>query len=137
MDTVAPCPLIVQIGANENQELAVAIPRMDVISLGLDRVNICSGHGATVSISYIDEALSKVTAIRSKIGAYQNGFETAISSLNETSENVTRAMSRVEDVDMAKEMTEYSCKNVLVQAGESMLAQANSRPQNVLTMLQM
>ena len=81
--------------------------------------------------------MEKVTAARSKLGAYQNRFDSAIASLAESEEDVTHAMSRVEDVDMAQEMTEYSSRDVLVQAGESMLAQANSRPQNVLTMLQM
>lgn len=130
-------PLIVQIGANENQELAVAIPKISTRTLGLNYVNIRSCLGATTSISRIDAALEKVTAARSKLGAYQNRFDSAISSLAESEEDVTRAMSRVEDVDMAKEMTEYSSRDVLVQAGESMLAQANSRPQNVLTMLQL
>lgn len=130
-------PLIVQIGANENQEIAVAIPKISAKTLGLNYVNVRSYLGATTAISRIDEALEKVTAARSKLGAYQNRFDSAIASLAESEEDVTHAMSRVEDVDMAQEMTEYSSRDVLVQAGESMLAQANSRPQNVLTMLQM
>ena len=64
-------------------------------------------------------------------------METAISSLDESSEDVTRAMSRVEDVDMAAEMTNYTSKTILAQAGTSMVAQVNSRPQSVLSMLQM
>lgn len=130
-------PMIVQVGANENQEIGIVIPKINSRTLGLDRVNVRSNLGATVALSYLDTALSKITAVRSKIGAYQNRLDSAVSSLGVTGENVTYAMARVADTDMASEMTEYTSKNVLVQAGESMLAQANSRPQNVLTMLQM
>lgn len=130
-------PLLVQIGANENQEINIAIPKINSKTLGIDRVNVRSGLGATIALSYLDTALSKITAVRSKIGAYQNRLDSAISSLEVTGENVTHAMARVGDTDIAAETTEYTSKNVLVQAGESMLAQANSRPQNVLTMLQM
>lgn len=130
-------PMLVQVGANENQEVEIAIPKINSKTLGLDRVNIRSGLGATVALTYLDEALSKITDVRSKIGAYQNRLDSAIASLDTTGENVTHAMARVADTDMASEITEYTSKNVLVQAGESMLAQANSRPSNVLTMLQM
>lgn len=130
-------PLIVQVGANENQEIGIVIPKINSKTLGIDRVNVRSGFGATVAISYLDAALEKITAARSKIGAYQNRLDSAVASLGVTGENVTYAMARVADTDMASEVTEYTSKNVLVQAGESMLAQANSRPQNVLTMLQM
>ena len=130
-------PMIVQVGANENQEITIAIPKINSETLGLDRVNVRSCLGATVALSYIDTALAKITATRSKIGAAQNRLDSTVSSLDISGENVTFAMARVADTDMAREMTEYTTKNVLVQAGESMLAQANSRPQNVLTMLQM
>lgn len=130
-------PMLVQVGANENQEIGIVIPKINSETLGIDRVNVRSGLGATIALSYLDTALEKITAARSKMGAYQNRLDSAVSSLAVTGENVTYAMARVADTDMATEMTEYTSRNVLVQAGESMLAQANSRPQNVLTMLQM
>lgn len=130
-------PLVVQIGANEKQEIGISIPKITPKTLGIDKINLRSANGANVAITALDEALDRINAIRSKIGAYQNRIETAIASLDESSEDVTRAMSRVEDVDMASEMTNYTSKTVLAQAGTSMVAQVNSRPQSVLSMLQM
>ena len=77
-----------------------------------------------------------VSGIRAKLGAYQNRLEHSIANLDVSAENITEALSRIEDVDMAEEMATYTQKNVLTQAGTSMLAQANERPQNVLTLLQ-
>lgn len=128
---------MVQIGANEKQEIGISIPKITPKTLGIDKINLRSANGANVAITALDEALDRINAIRSKIGAYQNRIETAIASLDESSEDVTRAMSRVEDVDMASEMTNYTSKTVLAQAGTSMVAQVNSRPQSVLSMLQM
>lgn len=130
-------PLVVQIGANQKQEIEISIPKVTPKTLGIDKINLRSADGANQAIIALDEALNRINAIRSKIGAYQNRMETAISSLDESSEDVTRAMSRVEDVDMATEMTNYTSKTILAQAGTSMVAQVNSRPQSVLSMLQM
>ncbi len=77
-----------------------------------------------------------VTDIRAKLGAYQNRLEHAIANLDVGAENITEALSRIEDTDMAKEMSIFTQKNVLVQAGTAMLAQANERPQNILSLLQ-
>ena len=74
--------------------------------------------------------------MRAKLGAYQNRLDSAISSLDETSQNLTEACSRIEDVDMSEEMTKYTQYSVLVQAGTSMLAQANNQPQTILQILQ-
>lgn len=130
-------PLVVQIGANQKQEIEISIPKITPKTLGIDKINLRSADGANNAITALDEALNRINAIRSKIGAYQNRIETAIASLDESSEDVTRALSRVEDVDMASEMTNYTSKTVLAQAGNSMVAQVNSRPQSVLSMLQM
>lgn len=130
-------PLGVQVGANQTQDMDFNIPRISIKTLGIEKINLRSADGANESITTIDKALNRVNAIRAKIGAYQNRMESAIASLEAASENVTQAMSRVEDVDMASEMTTYTSKTVLAQAGTSMLAQANSRPQSVLSMLQM
>nr|WP_225903847.1 flagellin [Anaerocolumna chitinilytica] len=99
-------------------------------------VNICTQEGAEAAITTFDNANNMVSAIRAKLGAYQNRLEHSISNLDTTSENMTEALSRIEDVDMAKEMATYTQLNVLAQAGTSMLAQANQRPQTVLTLLQ-
>ena len=83
-----------------------------------------------------DEAIRQVSAVRAKLGAYENRLDSATSSLDTTSQNLTEACSRIEDVDMAEEMTEYTQLTVLSQAGTSMLAQANNRPQTILQLLQ-
>ena len=97
---------------------------------------IGTGAGASSSISAFDDAIQQVSSIRAKLGAYQNRLDSAISSLDETSQNLTEACSRIEDVDMSEEMTKYTQYSVLVQAGTSMLAQANNQPQTILQILQ-
>ena len=129
-------PMDLQIGANEGQIMSVRIPRVTPQTLGVDKINIGTADGAQKAIGLLDIAINEVSAIRSKLGAYQNRLEHSISNLDVTSENMTEALSRIEDVDMAEEMAEYTQKNVLAQAGTSMLAQANMRPQNVLSLLQ-
>ena len=129
-------PMDLQIGANEGPIMSVRIPRVTPQTLGVDKVNIGTADGAQKAIGLLDTAINEVSAIRSKLGAYQNRLEHSISNLDVTSENMTEALSRIEDVDMAEEMAEYTQKNVLAQAGTSMLAQANMRPQNVLSLLQ-
>ena len=129
-------PMDLQIGANEGQIMAVRIPRVTPQTLGVDKINIGTADGAQKAIALLDTAINEISAIRSKLGAYQNRLEHSISNLDVTSENMTEALSRIEDVDMAEEMAEYTQKNVLAQAGTSMLAQANMRPQNVLSLLQ-
>jgi Flagellin and related hook-associated proteins len=129
-------PMDLQIGANEGQTMAVRIPKVDPVTLGIDKINIATADGAQNAITLLDNAINEVSAIRSKLGAYQNRLEHSISNLDTTSENLTESLSRIEDVDMAEEMAEYTQKNVLAQAGTSMLAQANQRPQSILSLLQ-
>ncbi|MDD4112398.1 MAG: flagellin [Herbinix sp.] len=129
-------PMDLQIGANEGQIMAVRIPRVTPQTLGVDKINIGTADGAQKAIALLDTAINEISAIRSKLGAYQNRLEHSISNLDVTSENMTEALSRIEDVDMAEEMAEFTQKNVLAQAGTSMLSQANMRPQNVLSLLQ-
>lgn len=129
-------PMDLQVGANEGQTMSVRIPRVDTVTLGIDKVNVCTEDGAQEAITILDKAVSEVTAIRAKLGAYQNRLDHAIANLDTSSENITEALSRIEDVDMAEEMSTYTQKNVLAQAGTSMLAQANERPQTILTLLQ-
>jgi flagellin len=129
-------PMDLQIGANEGQTMAVRIPEVTPATLGVDKVNIGTAAGAQEAITLLDTAINTVSAIRSKLGAYQNRLEHSISNLDTTSENMTESLSRIEDVDMAEEMANYTQKNVLAQAGTSMLAQSNQRPQTILSLLQ-
>lgn len=127
--------LILQVGANEGQTMTVKIPCVDVDSLHLTHINVCSTRGAGEAISRLDEAIAMVSNVRGQLGAFQNRLEHAVTSLDSAEENLTAALSRIEDVDMAEEMTEYTQANVLQQAGISVLAQANDLPQMVLQLL--
>lgn len=129
-------PVDLQVGANEGQTMAVRIPRVDPVTLGTEGINVCTDAGAQAAITSCDKAIAEVSAIRAKLGAYQNRLDHAISNLDLTGENITEAMSRIEDTDMAAEMTEYTQKNVLSQAGTAMLSQANQLPQTILSLLQ-
>lgn len=129
-------PMDLQIGANEGQTMSVRIPKVTPKTLGIDKVNICTQDGAEEAITLLDNAVNEVSAIRAKLGAYQNRLEHSIANLDVTSENMTESLSRIEDVDMAEEMANYTQKNVLAQAGTAMLSQANQRPQMILSLLQ-
>lgn len=129
-------PMDLQIGANEGQTMEVRIPKVSTKTLGVDVVNVCTEDGAQRAITICDNAVMQVSAVRAKLGAYQNRLDHAIANLDVSSENITEALSRIEDVDMAAEMTTYTQKNVLAQAGTAMLAQANERPQTILSLLQ-
>lgn len=103
---------------------------------GVWTLNVSTEQAATEAIERIDGAIQFVSGIRGRLGAYQNRLETTINSLDVTSENVTAAYSRIMDVDMAEEMTNYTTYQVMTQAATSMLAQANERPSSVLQLLQ-
>ena len=108
----------------------------DIKTLYIDDLDVTTVTGADRAISALDDAIAMVSDARSKIGAYENRLEYATSSLDTFEENMTDAMSRLTDVDMAEEMTNYTQYNVLQQAGVSVLSQANDLPQNVLSLLQ-
>ena len=126
----------IQIGANEGQELAVQIPTVSLSRMGLEESRINSMEGAQKAINEAKGALDYINDVRSRLGAYQNRLEHNATSVDVSNENLTAAYSRIMDVDMAEEMTEYTTQQTLVQAGVSMLAQANERPQQVLQLLQ-
>lgn len=128
--------LTLQIGANESQTMEVRIPEVSSESLYIDDLNVMTINGADRALKQLDEALEMVSNTRSKIGAYQNRLDHAIASLDQENEDMTAALSRIEDADMASEMTEYTKLNVLSQAATSVLAQANEIPQQVLQLLQ-
>ncbi len=98
-------------------------------------LDVSSSEKAAAAIKVFDDALSSVSAERSKLGAYQNRLEHTINNLGTTSENLTASESRIRDVDMAKEMMEFTKNNILTQAAQAMLAQANQQPQGVLQLL--
>ena len=125
-----------QVGANEGQVIQVEIPALQALYLGVKDLDITTEDKATAAIDIVGDAINQLSGIRAKIGAYANRIEHTITNLDNTEENMTAAYSRIMDVDMATEMTEYSTVQVLVQSSTAMLAQANERPQSVLQLLQ-
>lgn len=128
--------MALHIGANEDQETKVRIPEVSCKSLYIDDVDVTTVNGAGRGITKFDDAISKVSEVRSRLGAYQNRLESTVSSLDTFEENMTGAQSRLTDADMASEMTDYTHQNVLNQAAISVLTQANDLPQQVLQILQ-
>jgi flagellin len=126
-----------KIGANagEDENMTVLIGNMDSATLGIDDVNIATQSGAEAAITTIDSAIKDVSTQRSKLGATQNRLEHTINNLSVSSENLTAAESRIRDVDMAREMMSFTKQQILMQTSNSMLAQANQIPQNVLSLL--
>ncbi len=125
-----------QIGANEGQQLGIRIPKINAENMGITSLDLTTEEGAQKAIDQVDNAIKYISNARSGLGAYQNRLEHTISSLDISSENMTAAYSRIMDVDMAEEMTEYTTLQILSQASTSMLAQANERPSQVLQLLQ-
>ena len=105
-------------------------------SLGIADVDISTQDGASSAIDKIRTAINTVSSTRGDLGAIQNRLEHTINNLGVTTENMTAAESRIRDTDMAKEMMAYTKNNILVQAAQAMLAQANQVPQGVLQLLQ-
>ena len=125
-----------QIGANQGQSMQINICDMSAAALGIDKLDMSTVAGAQSAIGKLDKALSIVSGERSKLGAFINRMEYTASNLENAATNLTDAESRIRDLDMASEMTEFSSAQVLSQAGTAMLAQANSSNQSVLQLLQ-
>lgn len=130
--------LELQIGdtAEKFNQIQVNIGSMSTGSLGLDGIDISTQAGGKEALAQIKAAINTVSSTRGDLGAIQNRLEHTINNLGVTAENMTAAESRIRDVDMAKEMMAYTKNNILVQASQSMLAQANQQPQSVLQLLQ-
>lgn len=128
--------MTIQLGANEGQQMGICIPEISSESLNVDTLDLTSAEGCRSAITKIDEAISRVSLARAQVGADQNRLECAITSLDVTSENMSSALSSIQDVDMAEEMSTYTQLSVMQQAGMSMLAQANQLPEKVLQLLQ-
>ncbi|WP_420469271.1 flagellin Hag, partial [Bacillus licheniformis] len=153
--------LVFQIGANATQQISVNIEKMSTDALGVkdpadttgrtlvtnqsvkdidvtkfaDNAATATDVGFDTQLKIVDSAINQVSAQRAKLGAVQNRLEHTINNLGASSENLTAAESRIRDVDMAKEMSEFTKNNILSQASQAMLAQANQQPQNVLQLL--
>ncbi|WP_457982748.1 flagellin Hag [Bacillus paralicheniformis] len=143
--------LVFQIGANATQQISVNIESMSATDLGTDNtaLNIknldvtkfatneaaAPNDGFDAQLKVVNDAINQVSTQRAKLGAVQNRLEHTINNLGASSENLTAAESRIRDVDMAKEMSEFTKNNILSQASQAMLAQANQQPQNVLQLL--
>ena len=124
-----------QVGANSNQTISISIGDMRAEALGVKNVDLTTAEKSQEATSTIQAAIEKVSTERAGLGAVQNRLEYTISNLDNTTENLTSAESTLRDVDMAKEMMTFSKNNILNQAAQAMLAQANQQPQNVLSLL--
>ena len=127
--------LSLQIGANETQTIEIAINNMDAGALGVATTSIADKDGANEALVALDGAIKAVSTQRSALGAYQNRLEHTISNVDTAAENLTAAESRIRDVDMAREIMEFTKTAILTQAAQAMLAQANQQPQGVLQLL--
>ena len=127
-----------QVGANQDQVITIAISALtSTVGSALDTtVTVGTASAAQSSITIIQNSITNLSALRSKLGALQNRLEHTVANLDNISENTQSAESRIRDTDMAEEMVQYSKNNILQQAGQSMLAQANQANQGVLSLLQ-
>ncbi|MCM1498975.1 MAG: flagellin [Clostridium sp.] len=129
-------PMVLQIGNNEGQTLNVNINKTTAESLEIEHINVYTNGYASEAIEKIDAAVAKISGIRSALGAYQNRLDHTVTNLESSSENLTSAVSRIQDTDMAEEITEYSQQNVLSQSALQMLLKSNARPEGLLQLFQ-
>jgi len=135
---------VFQIGANASQSLTLVIGKMDATTLGVGTgtneadtvgISVANQAAANTAITEISDAIETVSGERSKLGATQNRLEHTINNLSTSAENLQAAESRIRDVDMAKEMMNFTKNNILNQAAQAMMAQSNQQPQAVLQLL--
>ena len=122
--------------SSSDNKIGVQIDAMSAAGIGVKGLKVDTEDDATAAIDTISQAIQKVSTQRSNLGAVQNRLEHTIDNLDNVVENTTSAESRIRDTDMADEMVKYSKNNILTQAGQSMLAQANQSTQGVLSLLQ-
>ena len=126
---------VMQVGPTADEKLTISYLKMDSAALSVANVAVDTVSKATSAISAINKAINTVSNYRADLGAAQNRLEHTINNLKVTSENMTAAESRIRDTDMAKEIAAFTKNNILNQAAQSMLAQANQTPQGVLQLL--
>jgi flagellin-like hook-associated protein FlgL len=131
---IAADSVVLQIGANQGENMLISFGDTSSAALGVDKVNVTDRELAARAVTIIDNAINKVSTKRARLGAYQNRLEHTITNLTAASANTTASESRIRDADMAKEMINFTRLNILSQAGSSMLGQANQFPQSVLTL---
>lgn len=127
--------LNLQIGANSEQSMQIYIDSMSAKDLGIDDLKTDTFEHSQDAILSCDKANKKISALRSSLGAYQNRLEHSLANSDNMSENLQNAESRIRDLDMANEMVKYSKNNILLQVGQSILAQSNQQPNGVLSLL--
>ena len=129
---------LLQVGSLNGQTISITITSMNAGGIGINATNnkVSTNLKAGKAMSVFQAAISKVSTMRSALGALQNRLEHTVANLDNVAENTQSAESRIRDTDMAEEMVEYSKNNILAQAGQSMLAQANQSTQEVLSLLQ-
>lgn len=127
---------VFQIGANEGQNMKISIGNMSALALGVDKLDMSTTAGAQKALQRIDQAISKASGERSKLGAYTNRLNYTMNNLENTATNLTDAESRIRDVDMASEMINFTSAQIKQQVATAMLAQANASANNILSLLQ-
>lgn len=125
-----------QVGALNGQSISISIKTMNAGALGVNALVVTSFKAAGSAMNKIQAAIDKVSTQRSNLGALQNRLEHTVNNLDNVAENTQTAESRIRDTDMASEMVQYSATSIIQQAGQSMLAQANSQTQGVLSLIQ-
>ena len=130
-----PTGIKVQIGPTASETLVVETAKLGSSPLGVKAIDVSTVSKANSAITTINKAINTVSTHRAKLGASQNRLEHTINNLKTTNENMTAAESRIRDTDMAKEMAAFTKNNILSQAAQSMLSQANQQPQGVLSLL--
>ena len=125
-----------QVGAESGQTITLGVSEMTASKIGLSKITANYAISSGQSITDIDTAIQSVSRFRSSLGAVQNRLEHTINNLDNVAENTQAAESRIRDTDMASEMVKYSNNQILAQAGQAMLAQANQANQGVLSLLQ-
>lgn len=135
IDIQRPSDISIQYANHSDSNFLLKLPHIDCDALDMNSISAKTSDEALASIDMISDALSKVNEQRSMMGAQQNGIEALIRDESATVENTQAAESRIRDTDMAKEMIRFSMQNILLQAGEAMMAQANQNPQSILSLL--
>ncbi|MDO5155639.1 MAG: flagellar hook-associated protein FlgL [Eubacteriales bacterium] len=129
-------PMVFQIGNNEGQVMNINIEKTTADSLDIPNINVFTHDYAMDALERLDAAIDKVSAIRSSLGAYQNRLDYTVTNLQTSNENLTSAVSRIMDTDMAEEITQYTQQNVLSQSALQMLTKSNARPEGLLQLFQ-
>jgi len=127
--------IAIQVGANANETITISLKKMDTTGLGVQNVATDTAANAQTAITSVKNGINKLSSMRADLGAVQNRLEHTVKNLDNVVENTQAAESQIRDTDMASEMVKYSNNNILAQAGQSMLAQANQSNQGVLSLL--